>query len=160
MVLLLVTKLSELLPRAKVAAPVTLKVPPTLVPPARTESPPAPIVILSEVFSVPVMLLVPRIDNPPDVFAIWPDEFTCVQDTYPTVEVPVTVSPLVEAKPAEVSAPAMLAFPEATISPLDEVRPAQVKVPRMDEFPEMAAPPLETVKAADVVSPAQVIAAV
>ena len=39
-------------------------------PPARIEIPPAPIVILSEVFSVPVMLLVPRIDNPPAEFEI------------------------------------------------------------------------------------------
>ena len=134
--------------------PCNVVAPVMFAPPARTEIPPAPTVSAAEVVKLPVILLVPTIDNPPEPFEIWPVEFTCVQDTYPTVELPVTDNPLVEVKPAEVSAPAKLAFPEATVSPLDEVRPAQVNVPRMDEFPEMAAPPLETVR------PAQVIAAV
>ena len=82
-----------------------------LAPPARTASPPVPTVSLSEVVRVPVMLLALTIDTPPEPFEIWPVEFTCVQDTYPTVELPVTVSPLVEVMPAEVSAPVMLAFP-------------------------------------------------
>ena len=95
------------------------------------------------------MLLVPTIDNPPEPFEIWPVEFTCVQDTYPTVELPVTVNPLVEVRPAEVSVRAMLAFPEETVSPLDDVRPAEVSVPAMLAFPA------ETVSPPDVVTPLQ-----
>jgi len=72
-----------------------------------------------------------------------------VQDTYPTVEVPVTVSLLVEVRPAEVSAPAIVAFPEETVSPLDEVRPAEVSVPAIVAFPE------ETVSPPDVLTPLQ-----
>ena len=79
--------------------------------PARTVSPPAPTVSAAEVVKLPVMLLVPPMDNPQGLFEIWPVAFTCVQDTYPTVEAPVTVSPLVEVRPADVSVPAMLAFP-------------------------------------------------
>ena len=110
-----------------VVAPEAVSVPPT---------PTFPRVESVETVRDPVMLLVPTIDNPPEPFEIWPVEFTtCVQDTYPTVEVPVTVSPLVE------------------------VRPAEVSVPAMDEFPVMTAPPLETVKPADVLRPAQVSAA-
>ena len=96
---------------------------------------------------LPVILLVSTIDNPPEPFEIWPVEFTCVQDRYPTVELPVTLSPLVEVRPAEVIVPAMLAFPEETVSPLLEVRPAEVSVPAMLAFPE------ETVKPPNVVTP-------
>ena len=41
-------------------------------PPARTASPPVPTVSAAEVVKLPVMLLVPTIDNPPEPFEIWP----------------------------------------------------------------------------------------
>ena len=74
---------------------------------------------------LPVILLVPFIESPPDVFAISPLEVNCVQVTTPSVEVPVTLKPLVEVSPADVKVPVIVAFPEVTLKPLDEVTPLQ-----------------------------------
>ena len=93
----------------KVAAPVTPKVPPTVAFPKTVA--PAPVVSVVAV-RLPVTLLVPTIDNPPEPFEIWPVEFTCVQDTYPTVEMPVTVSP-----PHDVTTLQTRAFVVSTVMP-------------------------------------------
>ena len=142
-VLLLVTKLSELVPREKVAAPCAAKVPETFkFPPMPT----FPTVASVETVRDPVILLVPTIDNPPEPFAIPLVEYTCEHLTSPTVEIPVTDSVPVEDKPAEVSAPAKLALPEETVSPLVEVKPAEVSAPAKLAFPEETVSPLDEVR--------------
>ena len=126
-----------------VVAPEAVRVPPT---------PTFPRVESVETVRDPVTLLVPLIDSPPPLFAIWPDEVNCVQVTAASVELPVTfkvpvnVEPPVTARPEDaVSVPATLAFPEDTISPLVEIRPAEVSVPAMLAFPEDTFSPFDVV---------------
>ena len=102
----------------------TVKAPPEVRFPPMPAFPPVESVVLVK---LPVTLLVPTIDSPPLVFEIAPLEFTCVQDRYPTVELPVTLSPLVEVRPAEVIVPAMLAFPEETVKPPDVLTPLHTR---------------------------------
>ena len=67
----------------------------------------------------PVMLLVPTIDNPPLVFEITPLEFTCVQDTYANVELPVTVkAPFNVELPVILMPPVVLPISPVADSPL------------------------------------------
>ena len=76
-----------------------------LAPPARTASPPVPTVSAAEVVKLPVILLVPTIDNPPLVFEIVPLEFNCVQATYANVELPVTVKVPFNVEPPHILRP-------------------------------------------------------
>ena len=83
MVLLLLVKPSELLPREKVAAPCATKVPETFkFPPMPT----FPRVESVETVRDPVTLLVPLIDIPPPLFEIMPVEVNCAQVTAASVE--------------------------------------------------------------------------
>ena len=116
MVLLLLTKPSELLPREKVAAPCATKVPVTFkFPPIHT----FPRVESVETVRDPVTLLVPLIDSPPPLFAIWPDDITCVQVTPASVELPVTVKAPVNVElPVILMPPAVLPIRPLTDTPV------------------------------------------
>ena len=116
MVLLLLVKLSELLPREKVAAPVIAKVPETArFPPMPT----FPRVESVETVRDPVTLLVSLIDIPPLPFEIWPDEFNCVQVTPASVVLPVTFKVPVNAElPVILMPPAVLPIRPLTATPV------------------------------------------
>ena len=99
--------------------PCTAEAPVMLAPPARTASPPVPTVSAAEVVKLPVILLVPTIDNPPLVFEIVPLEFNCVQATYANVELPVTVkAPFKVELPVILMPPAVLAICPLAASPV------------------------------------------
>ena len=94
--------------------------PPEVKVPPMPAFPPVESVVLVK---LPVTLLVPTIASPPLEFEIAPLEFTCVHPTYANVELPVTVSPLVEVRPPVVKLPVIVEVPEDTYSPPVDVRP-------------------------------------
>ena len=116
MVLLLLVKPSELLPREKVAVPCATKVPVTFkFPPIPT----FPRVESVETVRDPVTLLVPLIDIPPPPFEIWPVEFNCVQVTAASVVLPVTFKVPVNVElPVILMPPAVLPIRPLTAKPV------------------------------------------
>ena len=154
--LLLYEKVIELLVSgtAKVEAPPLTAKPPDMVVAPVIEAPFAPIVSLSAVVRVPVMLDVPIMLIPPAEFEICPLEFTCVQDKYPIVEVPVTFIPFAEIVNLSdsVNVPVMVE-PPVIKAPPDEI----VKAPAILEFPVTTKPPDVTVTVYKDDSPVQTI---
>ena len=96
-----ITPVEQLIP------PVTVSVPELKVPPIPAFPPVESVVAVR----LPVMLLVPFIDIPPDEFEICPLAVTCPQDTAASVEVPDTYNvPVTAVLP-------MRAIPEALVIP-------------------------------------------